>query len=174
MRGLQHKYPNTALFLDILAPSNQAYTTDIAGAGGYDQQKFAALVPGEQSDIAGYRIKFNSLTSGEGPNFISATADIYVYKNDRLVASLKPSKAYYPASGKSTSEVAIKRSLAGDIYAALPEVHSDIEIINLKLLIKPLINWIWIGSSMLVAGAMIVLLSLYKPVLVNRPKKDTI
>jgi len=28
-------YSNTATFLDILAPSNQAYTTDIAGAGGY-------------------------------------------------------------------------------------------------------------------------------------------
>ena len=28
-------YSNTAAFLDILAPSNKAYTTDIAGTGGY-------------------------------------------------------------------------------------------------------------------------------------------
>ena len=146
----------------------------IAGSGGYGQQKFAALIPGEHADIAGYQITYNSLTSDKGQNFLSAVADISVHKNDLLIATLKPSKAYYPASGKSTSEVAISRSLAGDIYVALSEVHTDIEIINLKILIKPMINWIWIGSAVLIAGAMFVLFSLNKPSLVNQPKKDTI
>lgn len=146
----------------------------IAGSGGYSREKYAALIPGEQAEIAGYRVTYNSLTSDKGPNFISAVADISVHKNDRLIANLKPQKAYYPASGKSTSEVAISRSLSRDIYTALSEVNTDIEIINLKLLVKPLINWIWIGSCVLIAGAMLVLFALCKPVLVNLPKKDTI
>lgn len=33
-------YSNTALFLDLLAPSNRAYTTDIAGRGGYSNRDY--------------------------------------------------------------------------------------------------------------------------------------
>lgn len=39
-------YSNTASFLDILAPSNAAYTTDIAGGGGYSSLDYTSTFGG--------------------------------------------------------------------------------------------------------------------------------
>ncbi|MHC4687642.1 MAG: S8 family serine peptidase, partial [Planctomycetota bacterium] len=39
-------YSNTATFLDLFAPSNQAYTTDIAGSGGYSTGDYMSTFGG--------------------------------------------------------------------------------------------------------------------------------
>jgi len=56
--------------------------------------------------------------------------------------------------------VDIRRTLARDFYLAVTEVDRARELINLTVLIKPLINWIWIGSTLLVLGAGLVLAGL--------------
>ncbi|MDT8300728.1 MAG: cytochrome c-type biogenesis CcmF C-terminal domain-containing protein, partial [Sedimentisphaerales bacterium] len=51
---------------------------------------------------------------------------------------------------------------AGDLYLALTEVDNSQKLINLHIMIKPLINWIWIGSFVMVLGTLAVLLSSLK------------
>ena len=84
------------------------------------------------------------------------------YKNGKKLTELTPAKAIYTASGKSLSEVDIRRTLGGDLYLALTQVDSNRKLINLKIMIKPLINWIWIGSCLMVVGTVMVLRSLSK------------
>ena len=90
------------------------------------------------------------------------TAEISVFKDEEAIAKLNPAQAIYHKSQKRTSEVAIRRTLAGDLYLALEQVDSDTEKIMLKVRVKPLINWIWIGSTISVIGALLVLLALYR------------
>lgn len=74
---------------------------------------------------------------------------------------LNLSQSYYYSGAKPTREVDIKRSLVGDIYVALIAMDKSTQLINLSVLIKPLINWIWIGGSGLVVGRVVVLISFY-------------
>lgn len=134
----------------------------IAGSGGYDIEKQAALTPNEKIKVAGFDITFNGLRADHGSTFTAVTADLSVYRNDKLVAELHPSQAYYRRSDKRTSEVDIRRTLASDLYVALTQVDSSNELINLNILVKPLINWIWIGSVVSVVGTILVLISLYR------------
>jgi cytochrome c biogenesis factor len=53
--------------------------------------------------------------------------------------------------------VDIRRTLAGDLYLALTEADSATKLINLTIYVKPLINWIWIGSGLMVLGTALVL-----------------
>ena len=53
----------------------------------------------------------------------------------------------------------IKRSLGGDLYLALTEIDINTKLINLRVLIKPLINWIWIGSILMVLGSVFILIA---------------
>jgi cytochrome c biogenesis factor len=78
------------------------------------------------------------------------------------VDKLSPSRAYYSRSEKRTSEVDIRRTLGSDLYLALTEVDTGSQLINLTVLLKPLINWIWIGSTVSVLGVVIVLISFYR------------
>jgi len=85
-----------------------------------------------------------------------------VRKGAELVAELNPSLALYHRSDKRTSEVDIRRTLAGDLYVALVEVDRSGQLINLKVLLKPFINWVWIGASVMALGTALVLFSYYR------------
>ncbi len=134
----------------------------IAGSGGYAMEKTAALRVGDKTNIAEYELTLNDLKVEYGRNFIAVAADISVHKGEKLIAKLKPARAFYSASGKNVGEIDIRRTLAGDLYLALTEVDNNQKLINLLIMIKPLINWIWIGSFVMVLGTLAVLLSSFK------------
>jgi len=152
----------------------------IAGSGGYGLEEQKALMPGQTFTLGKFKIVYEDLKADHGPNFTAATASILVYKTQdsddtkaaaadtsvtkdgKLIAELKPSKAVYTASGKAVSEVDIRRTLAGDLYLALTDLDSSSKLINLRILIKPLINWIWIGSIVMILGTVFVLISYHR------------
>ncbi len=134
----------------------------IAGSGGYGIEKRAALKPNDKINIAGFDITFDGLKADHGSTFVAVKADISVHKGEKLIASLNPSQAYYSRPNERTSEVDIKRTLTYDLYIALTEVDRTAGLINLTVLIKPLINWIWIGSIVSVFGVVLVLISSYR------------
>ncbi|MHC4645984.1 MAG: cytochrome c-type biogenesis CcmF C-terminal domain-containing protein [Planctomycetota bacterium] len=135
----------------------------IAGSGAYEVDEQAALTPGQSMDVGNFSIKYEGLKADHGPNFTAVTADISVSRDNQLIRKLSPSKAYYYRSEKPTSEVDIRRTLSGDLYVALTAVDKSSGLVNLRVLIKPLINWIWIGSGGLVLGVLLVLFSFYRP-----------
>ncbi|MDH4203490.1 MAG: cytochrome c biogenesis protein CcsA [Phycisphaerae bacterium] len=133
----------------------------IAGSGGYDVERQISMMPGQQEQLGGYNLVYESLGADHGPNFTAMWAAVSVYdQSDKLVAQLKPAKAVYSAGGKAVSEVDIRRTLGSDVYLALMDVDIASKMINLRAMVKPLINWIWIGSTLMVMGAGIVILNL--------------
>ena len=134
----------------------------IAGSDGYDVEELAALKPGDGFKVAKFDITFDKLKVEDGPNYTEVIAEISVYKGQKLLAKLNPSRAFYTSSDKPTTEVDVRRTLASDLYAALLNVDTRSELINLKVLIKPLINWIWIGSITSMLGVGLVLISFYR------------
>ena len=134
----------------------------IAGSGGYGIEKDAALKPDETVSVGRFNITFEGLKADHGPNFTAVTANLSVHRDQKLITKLSPSVAFYSRSDKRTSEVDISRTLGSDLYVALTEVDSSSELINLKILIKPLINWIWIGCIVSVLGAVLVVIACYR------------
>ncbi len=129
----------------------------IAGSGGFDTEKQAALRPGERVQVGDFELAYHDLDAEHGPNFTAVTAQVSVYRAGEQIDELKPSIAFYGQSGKRTSEVDVRRTLAGDLYLALTEVDSASKLINLTAHIKPLINWIWIGNILMVLGTALVM-----------------
>ncbi|RKY11066.1 MAG: hypothetical protein DRP65_05250 [Planctomycetota bacterium] len=134
----------------------------IAGSGGYGTEIQKVLQPGQAFTLGNFKIVYDVLKADHGPNFTAATANMSVYKASELIANLKPARAVYTAGGKAVSEVDIHRTLAGDLYLALTDLDSSSKLINLRILIKPLINWIWIGSTVMILGTVLVLTSYHR------------
>jgi cytochrome c-type biogenesis protein CcmF len=132
----------------------------IAGSGGYGTEKQFALRPGQQETLKEYSLVYEQLRTEDGPNFTAYVADVFVYKQDQLVAKLGPAKAVYQATNNAVSEVDIRRTFGGDLYLAVTEIDVATQLINLRVLVKPLINWIWIGSSLMVIGAVLSLMGM--------------
>jgi cytochrome c-type biogenesis protein CcmF len=131
----------------------------IAGSSGYGIEKQAALKPNDKMTVDGFEITYNGISIKHGSTYVAIVADISVHKNHKLIAKLTPSQAFYYRPNKRTGEVDIKRTLAYDLYVALTEVDNKTGLINLAVLVKPLINWIWIGCLVTVIGVIIILVS---------------
>jgi cytochrome c-type biogenesis protein CcmF len=129
----------------------------IAGSGGFDTEKRVALKPGERVQVGGFDLAYDDLNTNHGPNFTAVKAKVSVYQGQQRITQLAPALAFYGASGKRTSEVDIRRTLAGDLYLALTEADRGTKLINLTIFTKPLINWIWIGNVLMVMGTLLVL-----------------
>jgi len=129
----------------------------IAGSGGFDIEKQVALKPGQQVRVGSFDLTYNDLDAEHGPNFTAVKANVSVSRGRKQIGTFSPAIAYYPHSEKPTSEVKIRRTLAGDLYLALGQVDRATKLINLTVFIKPLINWIWIGSTLMVLGTALVL-----------------
>ena len=111
---------------------------------------------------AKYELNFDKLTNEDGPNFRAIVAHIAVRIGGELSTELKPAKAVYSASRQSISEIDVRRTLGSDLYLALEHVDPARQLINLRIMVKPLINWIWIGSFVMVVGTLMVLLTPYR------------
>lgn len=139
----------------------------IAGSGGYGIEEKVALKPNESTTVENLTFTHHGLQADHGPNYTAVTADISVSKNrtgaTEPFARLFPSLAVYTRSGKRTSEVDIQRTLGGDVYLALEGINSADQLINLNILVKPLINWIWIGGFLTIIGGLLVQISFYRP-----------
>jgi len=132
----------------------------IAGAEGYSQEQQILLKAGQSRRIAGHRITFEKIDRQQGPNFLLTAAEISVEKKGEIVY-MKPALSVYE-NKKQTSEVDIDRTLAGDLYVSLTAVGHGGQIIMLRVLVRPLINWLWLGSAVMVAGAIMVLISWHR------------
>lgn len=131
----------------------------ITASGAYDIEKDVVLKPGENVVAGRYDVEYHGLWADHGSNYTAVTAHITVSEDDKAIATLKPSRAYYYNGGQPTSEVDIRRSITGDIYVALTDIEKNTQLAQLRVSIKPLINWIWIGAIMVILGAVLVIVS---------------
>ena len=57
-----------------------------------------------------------------------------------------------------TTEVAIRRTFAEDLYLVMPAFELQDQSAGLEIVVNPLVNWVWVGFGILALGTGIALL----------------
>ncbi|MFC1783551.1 cytochrome c-type biogenesis CcmF C-terminal domain-containing protein, partial [Planctomycetota bacterium] len=142
----------------------------IAGAEGFGTDEMVALRVGETKQVAqrpeapeeaakvGYEVTFDEIKYLEDEHKQTWEAWVTVNKNGEFLTKMQPALAVYKRNQR-TSEADIRRTVAGDLYLTLTNIDLGRQLINLRVLIKPLINWLWAGSIIMVIGSLLVLSS---------------
>ena len=120
-------------------------------------------MPGESMTIKHYTLTYESVDQYETQSKLVATATLSVYNRGKLIGKLTPEKYFHRSHGRVT-EVAIRSTLLEDLYV-IPVtrfwdddgtiVFDEDGPIVFKVLVNPLVNWIWIGGGVLVLGGLI-------------------
>lgn len=125
----------------------------ITVVANYEEERDVRMNVGDYTELAGYTFTFQGTTEREGPNYRAARATVEVSKNGKKVAVVHPEKRIYNASGMPMTEAAIHPSIFRDVYVALGEPLDDQgRAWAVRVFYKPFINWLWIGSFLLVVG----------------------
>ena len=126
------------------------------GSSVWKAEQIVFVQPGTEISIAGFDVTFEGAKKVRGPNYIADQGTLVVREGDRFVTRLYPERRSYPVAQSTTTESAIRSTLAGDLYASLSDPSSEEALQQgawtLRILYEPLVNFIWIGSALLVLG----------------------
>ena len=112
--------------------------------------------PGATASLDGYTLTYRSMADGTGPqNSTKTTATFDVTKDGKALGVLKPHTDVYPASGAAVRAVIMGRPFQDLFVVADEPFDSTSKTIALRMVIFPLIRWVWIGAIFLVAGGVV-------------------
>jgi len=126
----------------------------IIGSSFYDVEKEATLMPGESMTINEYTLTYDNLDHYETESKLVVTATLSVYNGEELIGKLVPEKYFHRSYEQAVTEVAIRTTLLEDLYVILVAWDED-GTTAFKVLVNPLVNWIWIGGVVFVIGGLI-------------------
>jgi cytochrome c-type biogenesis protein CcmF len=182
----------------------------IAASSTFHHTRDARLRPGQSIRTGGYEFRYVRPISALEREKVVLGAVLEVKKDGRHVATLLPSRGYYPSldearlgrigrffKGDSTSELGLRAGPWRDIWTAVqpdlsslgapiaradrsfPDANPQLEGFlvstlverykragapaQFRLIVSPLVGWIWIGGMVMVGGALIGLWPIPRP-----------
>ncbi|MGM8909311.1 heme lyase CcmF/NrfE family subunit [Psychrobacter sp. 1U1] len=118
-------------------------------------ERDVALGPNDTVHVQGYDFTVKDFREVKGSNFDGIQAEVSVTKDGRDVTVLYPEKRTYIISMMPMTEAAIDASLMRDLYVALGEpIAEGSNQWAVRIYVKPLIRWIWLGSIIMALGAL--------------------
>jgi cytochrome c-type biogenesis protein CcmF len=118
-------------------------------------EKEIELSLNQQVQVGEYKFQLVSLGDFVGPNYTAKTAVFSVQDH----AQIKTEKRYYTRRQMALSESGILPGFLHDIYISLGE-PIGLQTWSVKIMIHPLVRWIWLGAILIALGAFISLIRL--------------
>ncbi len=130
----------------------------VAGSSSYQSVREQKLQPGQAMTVAGTTLTYRNLTQRRSANAIEARAHVDISRGGHHVTSLAPGKNNYTVEQQVSNEVAIHTDyLTGtDTYVIADQIDKDGSV-YFKVLVKPLVNLIWLAGFVFVGGSLIAL-----------------
>ena len=126
----------------------------IIGSSFYDIEKEATLKPGESMTVKQYTITYDNMDQYGTERVLVITSTLSVYNDEKLIGKLIPEKYFHQNYQQPVTEVAIRTTLLEDLYVILIGWDED-GTATFKVLVSPLVSWIWIGGSVFLLGGLI-------------------
>jgi cytochrome c-type biogenesis protein CcmF len=124
----------------------------------HEETALVKVKAGETSSIAGYTLTYKGLKGNTGPqNSTRSIATFDVTRDGRQIGTLAPHTDVYPASGAAVRAVILGRPFEDLFVVADEPFDSTSKRIALRMVIFPLVRWVWIGSILLCVGAVVSL-----------------
>ena len=117
------------------------------------------LRPGQEATVREYTIRMDALRATDDGQKQMVTGHFTILKGGEEVTKMQPAKWYFRKhEDQPTTEVAIRRSFAEDLYLVMAGYEMQEQTASLEFHINPLVNWIWVGFGILAIGTIVALL----------------
>ena len=126
---------------------------------GLSTDEQLVLRPGEEATVRQYTIRMDSLRVTDDGQKQMITGHFTIKEDGEEIGKMTPAKwIFRKHEDQPTTEVAIRRSFAQDLYLVLAGFEMQDQAASLEFHINPLVNWIWGGFGLLAIGTLIALL----------------
>jgi len=130
----------------------------IIGIESFQVETQGRIGVGESLKLSNYTVTYRELASWDdqpkGVNYTRAVVDIY--RNGIYLGQLHPRRDYYYDSQQAMTIPGERATLRDDLYVLLIDWEpASTTGATFKIFVNPLINWLWLGSFIFLAGIII-------------------
>lgn len=128
----------------------------VAASSTFRSEHEATLLPGESLTVAGHTVRLKNVWGREEPqrSVIGATMDV-LGKDSSVIGTIHPRMNFYHVSDEPVPTPDVRSSVRGDLYVNLMAFESSGANATVKVIVEPLVPWIWFGGLVIVIGAII-------------------
>ena len=128
----------------------------IVGTAFFNTQKDVVLSPGETATIDNYEIRYLGTTQAVFSNRTEFISSVEVYRDGDLLDTISANRAFYPSFNMASTRAAIRSTPVEDFYVVPSENLSNGDA-GLRILVNPLIWWMWVAGPVMILGTVIAL-----------------
>lgn len=120
------------------------------------------MAKGQVIELGNYTIRYDKINQTQNPHKQVTTAQMSVWKDNKPFTYAHPASVSYKSQiqgepPQPATEVSIQRGLREDLYFALLSYEPSDQSIFVKIIINPLVEFIWIGGLFLIFGTVVVM-----------------
>ena len=128
----------------------------VIGTTFFNTQKDVVLAPGESVVVEDYEVRYLGTAAEPKANRTEFVSSVEVYRNGKLLETIHPKRSFYPSFNMAATRAAIRSTPVEDLYVVPSENLPD-GAVGLRILVNPLIWWMWVAGPVLVLGTLISL-----------------
>ncbi|HEY2017411.1 MAG TPA: cytochrome c-type biogenesis CcmF C-terminal domain-containing protein [Bryobacteraceae bacterium] len=122
----------------------------------FNKEHKAEVRIGDRFQVGPYALNIREISTGEDDNQLWQQALIDVYEDGKPIGSMSPRRELYKASRQFVGRVDIRHAVNQDLYVNFAGMGADSTAV-VEAYLFPLVNWVWIGALVLLAGTLIAL-----------------
>jgi cytochrome c-type biogenesis protein CcmF len=123
----------------------------VIGETQWSLERIAELKPGQSISIRRYDLRFDGVTTREGPNYRDLAAYFTVRRHGEFIGVLEPAKRSFPSRGTAVTQTALMTRGVSQLYLSLGDPNPDGSL-AVRLYYKALVLLIWLGAVVMVIG----------------------
>ncbi len=125
-----------------------------AASSSYSRQGEFELEPGATAMLAGHEITYVGMDIVTHPEKVELRATVLVDGSE-----YRPTQSRFLVSGQAIGTPSVRVSVVDDVYVSLTDLGDDGgEAIRLRVVVQPLIVWLWIGGVVMALGTLLALI----------------
>jgi cytochrome c-type biogenesis protein CcmF len=122
----------------------------------YKLERKLGIYPGETVALGDYQIEYVGARATQDWQKDMITVELSVSRDGAKSGDLVPAKWwYYQLPDQPTTEVSRLMRPGGDVYASIADVDMSSGWTRLNLYYNPLVNWVWVGFAIMLAGGIV-------------------
>ena len=124
----------------------------IAGTMAYSTSIEASIKPGETISLGKYTLRYDGMSQYQTARKQVTVANMAVFNSGEQIGVMAPEKFQPLFYDNPITEVAIRSNMEEDLYIILMGWDAIGGVTAFKVIINPLMMWMWVGSVVLIGG----------------------
>lgn len=120
-----------------------------------DEEKM--LKRGEVLEAGHYQVRFDRLIGREGPTFVKVQGIFTIFNDHHEIGQMRPGLRFYARQQEPIAQIDYWIGFWEDLYVVLGSFDREGGWAVIKVLVNPMVSWIWTGGVIMALGTLIAL-----------------